>query len=49
MIRAEAILRIKGRVERHDDVVNLIAIDVARIPKNIGRSALTKPIGKFYR
>lgn len=49
LIRAEAILRIKGRVERHDDVVNLIAIDVARIPKKLGKAALTKPIGKFYR
>jgi error-prone DNA polymerase len=38
-IRGEPILRIRGRIERHDKVVNLVAREVHRLPKDLrGRS-----------
>ncbi|MCB0879586.1 MAG: error-prone DNA polymerase, partial [Thermoleophilia bacterium] len=38
-IRGEPILRIRGRIERHDRVVNLVAREVHRLPKDLrGRS-----------
>ncbi len=38
-IRGEPILRIRGRIERHDRVVNLVAREVHRLPRELrGRS-----------
>ncbi len=34
-IRGEPILRIRGRIERHDRVVNLVAREVHRLPKEL--------------
>ena len=38
-IRGEPMLRVRGRLERHDRVVNLVALEVHRLPPELrGRS-----------
>lgn len=38
-VRGEPILRVRGRIERHDRVVNLVATEIHRLPKELrGRS-----------
>jgi error-prone DNA polymerase len=47
-IRGEPILRIRGRIERHDRVVNLVAREVHRLPKDLRGRAPRRMRGKAW-
>jgi error-prone DNA polymerase len=47
-IRGEPILRIRGRIERHDRVVNLVAREVHRLPKELRGRAPSRMRNKSW-
>ncbi|MCW2956781.1 MAG: dnaE [Thermoleophilia bacterium] len=47
-IRGEPILRVRGRLERHDRVVNLIATEVHRLPADLRGRTPTRLQAKSY-
>jgi error-prone DNA polymerase len=47
-IRGEPILRIRGRLERHDRVVNLVAREVHKLPRELRTRAPRRMRGKAW-
>jgi error-prone DNA polymerase len=47
-VRSEAILRVGGRLERHGDVLNLVATTVRKLPRELRGRAPRKLQGKMF-
>jgi error-prone DNA polymerase len=48
VVRGEPILRLRGRVERHGDVVNVIALNCTKLPRDLQRKAPRHIVGKHF-
>ena len=48
VVRGEPILRVRGRVERHGDVVNVIALDIAKLPRELQKQAPRTIVAKNF-
>lgn len=47
-VRAEPILRVTARVERHDDVINFVALEIHRLPRELRPRAPKRVRGKYF-